>query len=191
MIPAWQSQALYELALTEQLSWVPYNILEAIDLAESGGQGGFVNQLGYGGFFGLRSGYKYPGGVLTLQELQGTDPADFDLQAQITASEFAYLLGLTYGNIYAAEQMYQGGSSEGTNIMKSMGIPENIPWPAKPLEGDMYFSWENNTYFVSGGTATLLTKNALVAVNNAVAIGKIYVIPDVEAGLYNTFVAKK
>ena len=40
---------------------------------------------------------------------------------------------------------------------------------------------------MSGGKRYLLTKNGLAAVKAAEAAGQLYIIPDIMAGLFNTF----
>jgi len=140
----------------EQLSGVPPEILVAIDAAESGGQGGYVNSEGYGGWFGLAAGTEYPGGILTEAELTGTTPAAFSAQAIIVGAEFARLLTIMEGAVDRAEVAYQGGSQEGLNIMRKLGVPMDIPWP--PPEANMlFFIKEPNGqvfWFIPGGPAS-------------------------------------
>jgi hypothetical protein len=65
------------------------------------------------------------------------------------------------------------------------------PRPIIPVEADfMLFEWNSIIYLVSGypAKATQLTKNAAVAVKQAVTAGNAHIIQDVEAGLYNLFV---
>lgn len=57
----------------------------------------------------------------------------------------------------------------------------------------MYFTWNNETFLANAGPdgkgyAVKLTQNGLAAVQAAANLGKIYIIPDIEAGLYNQFV---
>jgi hypothetical protein len=127
-LPPWELQQLGDLASQGQLSGVDPRILAGIDIAESSGQGGGINQQGYGGWFGLGSNTTYPGGWQTSpQELSSTSPQAFDAQAATAAAEFASLLQSHGSNPYLAEQAYQGGSSEGTSIFAQLGIPQTDP----------------------------------------------------------------
>lgn len=203
-IPQSQIDLFNSLAAQNLLYGVPAIILEAIDLAESGGTPGYVNAEGYGGLFGLAANTPYKGGTLSPGELAGTDEQSIQIQAIICASEFANLLDQNGGNVYAAETTYQGGSSEGVGIMQSMGIPATIQWPPPPPpppqqehgmfflnNGNVYFvagllfSWDGDTYFANAGGGVKLGPNALAAVK------PLHVVADVEAGLYNALVSGK
>lgn len=121
-VPSWENTELQKLSAEGQLSGVPPQVLSAIDLAESSGQGGGVNGSGYGGFFGLGASTQYPTGRTSSAMLAGTDPNSFDQQAIIAAGEFASLLESHNMDPLAAERAYQGGGSEGTSIFQTYGI---------------------------------------------------------------------
>jgi len=121
-IPAQQQNWLNQLSSSGQLSGIPPQYLAAMDWAESNGMGGSVNSEGYGGFFGLASGTQYPNGSLRTAQLTGTDQASFNAQATTAAAELAKLIKSTDGNVYVAEQLYQGGSTEGYGVMQQYGL---------------------------------------------------------------------
>jgi len=129
-IPSWQLQALQSLSAQGNLSGVDPAILAAIDQAESSGEvsGAGINAEGYGGYFGLGAGTQYPGGAsVSSQTLNTNSQASFTAQAEVAADEFASLLQSSGGNVYTAEQNYQGGSTEGTQIFSELGIPQSEP----------------------------------------------------------------
>lgn len=200
-LPAWEVSELNRLSQTGMLYKVPSIILQAIDIAESGGQGGFINSLGFGGFFGLGYDQPYPTGSLSFAELIGTDMASFDAQALVASGLFAHLLTERNGDVYAAETIYQGGSSYGVSIMEDMGINEYLIWPPPIQESGMFFVWNGNVYFAPGllfsygGSVYFanetggfqLVKNGL----KAVLATNVYIVPDVQAGLYNNMIVGK
>jgi hypothetical protein len=122
-IPSWEANQLNQLSSEGKLYGVNPRILAVIDLAESGGEvnGPGVNSSGYGGYFGLHQNTRYPGGSIPRSELLTNDPSSFQAQAEVAASEFAYLMK-QYGNPYSAEQAYQGGSNEGITLFSEYGI---------------------------------------------------------------------
>ena len=123
-IPAWEQADLNALYSEGMTNGVPPLTLEAIDQAESGGQGGAINSSGYGGFFGLGAGSTYPNNVtVSPQLLETNNAASFEEQASIAASEFASLLQSHQDNNYSAESAYQGGSTEGEQVFQSLGVP--------------------------------------------------------------------
>jgi hypothetical protein len=122
-LPGWEVTQLQELANSGSLDGVDPHILAAIDQAESSGSGGGINSEGYGGWFGLHVGNAYPTGSINAATMSSTSQQAFDEQAQIAAGEFASLLESHNSDPYAAEQAYQGGGSEGTDIFASFGIP--------------------------------------------------------------------
>lgn len=134
-IPSWQSADLQTLAAQGRLSGVSPLILGVIDQEESGGRGGGINSSGYGGFFGLGAGSKYPGGTATAQLLQGTDPSSFDQQATIAASAFAAYQQQQGGDPIKAEEVYQSGRAgtptPGSKLLAGyLGAPGSSPPPA-------------------------------------------------------------
>lgn len=119
-IPTWEASQLDSLAGQNRLDQVQPDIIAVIDLAESHGQGGYVNSEGYGGWFGLSQQDIYSeGGNVPLT---GTSQHDFDVQAETAAKIFANLLAQSNGNPELAEQKYQGGSHEGSSLMQEYGI---------------------------------------------------------------------
>ena len=122
-IPSWEANQLNQLSSEGKLYGVSPRVLAVIDLAESGGEvrGAGVNSSGYGGYFGLGAGKHYPGGSIPRSEMLTNDPSSFQAQAEVAASEFAYLMK-QYGNPYSAEQAYQGGSTEGVTLFGEYGI---------------------------------------------------------------------
>ncbi len=122
-IPSWEANQLNQLSSEGKLYGVSPRVLAVIDLAESGGEvrGAGVNSSGYGGYFGLGAGKHYPGGSIPRSEMLTNDPSSFQAQAEVAASEFAYLMK-QYGNPYSAEQAYQGGSTEGVTLFGDYGI---------------------------------------------------------------------
>lgn len=63
------------------------------------------------------------------------------------------------------------------------------PGLAMTQERDVYFSWDNKTYFgITRGVAVEVKGASLTALNNAVANGQALVLPDDQATLYNFFV---
>lgn len=125
-IPSWQQADLQALAAQGKLSGLNPLILGVIDKEESGGSGGGINSSGYGGFFGLGSGSKYPGGTSTEQLLADPSPSSFDQQAVISASAFAAYLSQQGGDPIKAEEVYQSGSASGptpgSNLFGQYGI---------------------------------------------------------------------
>jgi hypothetical protein len=200
-LPPWEVNELNALAQAGMLYHVPSIILQAMDISESGGQGGYINSLGFGGFFGLGANQPYPTGTLTLDQLLGTDLPSFIAQASVASGLFASLLTRNKGNVYAAETVYQGGSNFGVTVMESMGIPNFIPWPVSLQESNMYFIWDGKVYFAAGllfefagnfffadsNGGFQLVKNALAAVQ---ASG-VYAIPDISGGLHNDLIGSK
>ena len=139
-VPQWQINQLYKLGSQQALSGVDPSVMTGIDQAESSGQGGAINSSGYGGYFGLggpESGGKgnYPGGQVTDAMLQDPGSTSFNQQAVISASSYASDLTATGGQIYPAEQAYQGGGSEGTNVFAQLGIPQTSQGPFPMLSG--------------------------------------------------------
>lgn len=120
-IPPWQEADLQTLAASGQLSGVNPLILAGIDQAESTFQGGGINSAGYGGFYGLGAGDKYPGGTSTAAMLSDPGESSFISQSKIAASEFASLLAGNAGNPIAAENQYQTGSAGNTSTATEGG----------------------------------------------------------------------
>lgn len=121
-IPEWEIQQLNQLQNQGALMGVSADQLAVMSLAESSGQGStYTNRYGYGGYFGLsRSDMTmYGQNPNELTEL-GIQP--FDAQAKVAADIFSGLQKEAGGNPYRAEQMYQGGSTEGENFMREYGI---------------------------------------------------------------------
>jgi len=119
-IPSWEANQLDSLSQQGKLYGVSPQILGAIDLAESHGEGGYANREGYGGWFGLsQSDINLYGGGASLKD---TSQQSFDVQAATAAGIFAKLLAQHGGNIYTTEEAYQGGSHEGANIFSEYGI---------------------------------------------------------------------
>lgn len=128
-IPAWEQQDLNTLFDQGMTFGVPPLTLEAIDQAESSGQGGGINSTGYGGFFGLGVGSTYPNNVTVSQALlEGTSPGAFEEQAVTAAAEFSSLLQDYQNNNYSAESAYQTGSpnswTEGDQVFQDLGVPQ-------------------------------------------------------------------
>jgi hypothetical protein len=122
---------LVNLAKQGKLSGVPVQIMAAIQAAENPFGKPFNPSVGQTGpsWFGLQPGSTYPAGQFTVADLNnGNTTAGYQQQAQIAASQFAYDLKQSGGNIYAAESNYQGPSAqgEGVNTFKQFGIPQNI-----------------------------------------------------------------
>ena len=125
-VPAWEGQELSQLGSQGKLHGVSPQILAVMALAESGGQGStYTNSSGYGGYFGLsRSDMTMFGedpGLLTQ-----LGPKALAAQADVASSIFDRLAMLDGGNVYTAEKSYQGGSSEGDNLFRQYGIPQNL-----------------------------------------------------------------
>lgn len=122
-IPAQQQKWLKQLSNSGKLSGISPEYLAAIDWAESNGMGGGVNSSNYGGWFGLKANTQYPSGSITPAQLTGTDKASFDAQAMTSAGLLASLIKANNGNVYAAEQQYQGGGSlQGVKVMQQYGL---------------------------------------------------------------------
>lgn len=134
-IPAWELEQLDALAAKGELSGVSPQILAAIDQAESSGAGGAINPEGYGGYFGLGVGSKYPAAPQTpvpASLLEGTSTTAFDTQAILAASDYASLLAGFGGNVLEAEQGYQQGGGaaasyatnpgEGVKVFEALGL---------------------------------------------------------------------
>ena len=139
-VPQWQIDQLNKLSSQQALSGVDPSVLTGIDQAESSGQGGAINSSGYGGYFGLGGpesggGGNYPGGQVTDAMLKDPSAASFNQQAVISASSFASDLTASGGQIYPAEQSYQGGGTEGTNVFAQLGIPQTTQGPYPMLSG--------------------------------------------------------
>lgn len=113
-VPAWMASALQNLSTQGKLSGVPVEDLEAIIIAE-GTPMGAVNPEGYGGPFG--TSVKQVGAAE-----YGTTTADFQIEAQYAAYDFANLLQAHNDNPQLAEIAYQGGSHEGAAIFAKYGI---------------------------------------------------------------------
>lgn len=111
-IPQWQVSELQSLQAQGKLSGVDWQYLAVIDQAESSGSGGGINSSGYGGWFGTGVG-QVPPSVLASTSVQA-----FDEQAQVAAADYAALLQSHGGDPLAAEMAYQGGSTEGAQLMQ-------------------------------------------------------------------------
>jgi len=129
-LPAWEITSLDQLYSAGLLSGVTPDILAAIDLAESSGQGGSINSAGYGGWFGLGANSNYgPGWQDTPALLHGTNQTAFDVQAETAAHEFAKMLAAKGSGILQAESAYQTGPNapydpfgEGVRVFQGLGI---------------------------------------------------------------------
>ncbi len=118
-IPGWETQQLQSLGKRGKLRGLSPSVLAAVDLAESGGQGGGVNSSGYGGWFGLsQSDLGSVGAGLPLSD---TSVSAFDQQA-VASAQFLSRLSQMNGGLYAGEIAYQGGSQEGVNLFREYGI---------------------------------------------------------------------
>lgn len=176
-IPTWEQADLGQLGAAGELSGVSPQILAAIDQAESSGQGGGINTSGYGGFFGLGAGQSYPAGTPSSALLSDPSQQSFDSQAVLASSEFASLLQRTGGDVYAAESAYQGGSSEGTSVFASLGVPTTNT----PNASTAGVSWNPATGFlptilggvgssVTGSITSFISKALIVVAGLAVAV---------------------
>ena len=131
--PSWEVAILDQLSSLGELNGVNPNDIVGINRAEEGyggnTSGSALSPTGYGGFFGLKANttYSYRGSNFTLtpSELAGNNPTDYALQAQTASAAFANALNASGGNPVAAETKYQGGSTEGAGVFRSLGITGN------------------------------------------------------------------
>lgn len=114
-MPQDQQDILTQLSGSGGLEGINPAVLAEIDQWESDFEtaGAGVNSSGYGGYFGLGTA-PYPGGTLTTADLNTSSDAEFTKQAHIAASEVNSLLQQNNGDLQAAMNAYDGGSSAET-----------------------------------------------------------------------------
>lgn len=112
-LPQWQLDSLQSLANQNKLSGLDPKILQVLDLEESGGKGGGINSVGYGGFFGLggTAKGKYSPQASSDALLHDTSQAGFEQQAVIAAQQFTSYMRQTNGDPILAEEIYQSGKT--------------------------------------------------------------------------------
>lgn len=127
-MPPGMAGELAQLANQNLLSGVPPSILESMWQAEGGNPVGntpnphLINSDGHGGFYGL--GYQQVGTTTLIDPTESS----FIYQSRVAAYDFAALLQKTKGNVYAAENLYQGPQAhgQGAGVMAKNNVPEYV-----------------------------------------------------------------